>query len=226
MDVDYYYYHHSDCVGYMKEPLIRFQDQVGSINSLLDIGGAHGHFSRQFRELWPSASVTIVECNDLDLHYYKDEDWNVQNVCLGSKPCKKTFYLDPQDKVGGGSSFYLEDTKSFINPVQVEKEIVTLDSLNLGAHEFIKMDTQGSEIDIIKGGKETIAQADYLLIEMSLREYNKGGCLIGDVIKEVGDLGFRLHSTFGPHEGAHWFDQQQVQLDGLFVKDRSLLKML
>lgn len=220
MPVEFYYYHHSDNVGYMKEPLERFREKVGDIDTMLDIGAAHGHFSRQFLDIWPEAQITAIECNQLDSYYLdKEEDWDVRFACLGDKPCKKTFYLSEADQVGGGSSFYLEDTPAFDKRVEQELDIVTLDSLNLKPHRFIKMDTQGSEVDIIKGGKKTIEQADFLLIEMSLLEYNKGGCLIDDVMAETRDMGFRLLQTFGPVHGGHFYNNQQVQIDGLFAKE-------
>lgn len=219
MALNYYYYHHKDCVGYMKPTLDSFKERVGGVSSLLDIGAAHGHFSRQFLELWPEAKVTAIECNPLDNYYLDKEDWDVKYVCLGDKPCKKVFYTSKEDQVGGGSSFYLENTKAFDERIEKEMDIVTLDSLNLEPHEFIKLDTQGSEVDIFKGGEKTISQAKYLLIEMSLLEYNEGGCLIDDVMEQTRKLGFRLWATLGPHNGAHWYKGQQLQLDGLFVKE-------
>lgn len=218
--VDFYYYHHSDCVGYMKEPLERFKSRVGDIDTMLDIGAAHGHFSRQFKEIWPEAKITAIECNILDSYYLDtEEEWDVRFACLGDTPCKKTFYLSEADQVGGGSSLYRENTAAFDKVVEQQVSIVTLDSLKLPPQRFIKLDTQGSEVDIIKGGRKTIEQADFLLIEMSLLKYNDGGCLIDDVMAETRKMGFRLLQTFGPVQGGHFFNNQQVQIDGLFAKE-------
>lgn len=225
LDVNYYYYPPEVNVGYMAPHLEAIKKQT-DITTMLDIGAAHGHFSDFFLTIFPDAKVTAIECNELDRHYLDPKPYDTRFACLGAEPCTKTFYLNPDDPVGGGSSFYRENTYAFTDPVEREKEIVTLDSLELGPFEFIKLDTQGSEVDVIKGGEETIKQARFLLIECSFLDYNHGGCLIDDVIKETQRLGFRMLDTFGPQNGGHTWNDRRVQVDVLFVKDGDPLLVL
>lgn len=218
IDVDYYYYPPEVNVGYMA-PQLQYLKDHAPMSRMLDIGAAHGHFSDYFLTFFPGVEIVALECNELDRHYLDSKPYDTRFVCLGDSPCTKTFYLNPDDPVGGGSSFYKENTSAFTSPVELTKPIVTLDSLNLGQFDFIKLDTQGSEVDIIKGGEETISQARFLLIECSLLDYNEGGCLIDDVLAETRRLGFRILTTFGPTNGAHYWGGKQIQLDVLLVKD-------
>ena len=90
--------------------------------------------------------------------------------------------------------------------------------MDLGAFDLIKIDTQGTELDIINGGIETIKQARFLLMELSFLPYNEGGCMIDDVLAKTRELGFVMLDTFGPAFGGHWYAGRKVQADVLLVK--------
>jgi len=207
-----------EAVGYMGPHLDALRKQV-AIKSILDIGAAAGHFSKFALRYWPEAKVTAIECNEINKFFLDPTNWNVQYACLGDKACTKTFYINPMEKHGGGSSFYIENTKHFDNSSEYEKEIITLDSMELLPHDLIKIDTQGSELDIIKGGEETIKQAKYLLLELSFVEFNKDGCMIDDVLAYTRKLGFRIIDTFGPQFGGHWWEGRKIQVDVLLAKE-------
>lgn len=217
-DVTYYHFNPFDAVGYMQWHLEALKRKGFEPRTVLDIGAAHGHFADFFRSVYPKARVTCIECNELDKHYLEGK-YDTKFVCLGKEACTKTFYLNPNDPVGGGSSFYRENTDAFNQVVEQNRPIVTLDSLNLGAFDFIKLDTQGSEVDVIEGGRETISKARMLLIECSFLPYNEGGCLIDDVLAVTRSLGFRMLDTFGPQHGGHLWNGQKIQADVLLVKD-------
>ena len=220
MDVEYQDHPYEANVGYMRKSVSALDSRGIKLDSLLDIGAAHGNFSELFQDIWTEAKITAMECNDLDSYYLdRHTNWDVKYLCLGDKPCKKTFHMDKNDAVSMGASFYKEDTQHFDGTISVEKDIVTLDSLKLPPQDFIKIDTQGSEVDIIKGGQNTIKNARFLLIECSFVEYNEGGCLIDDVIRETQKLGFRIMDTFGVRDGAHYHGEQRIQVDVLFAKE-------
>jgi FkbM family methyltransferase len=203
-----------EAVGYMKWHL----KGLGPIYSMLDIGMAHGHFSKMFHELYPDAAITGVECNERDKYFLNSSPFNIVYACLGSQACEQTFYVNPDDIVGGGSSFYKERTGAFSAPISEMKQIQRLDDLFAGSlYDFIKIDTQGSELDIIEGGKETIRKAKYLLLELSFVPYNEGAPLIDDILPVVRSLGFRMIDTFGPTLGGHCWGDKKIQVDALFT---------
>jgi len=207
-----------EAVGYMGPHLEALRKQV-EIKTILDIGAAHGHFSKFALRYWPEAKVTAVECSEVNSFFLDPTNWNVHYACLGDKPCKKTFYVNPLDLHGGGSSFYKENTKHFNKSDEIEKDIVTLDSLELLPHDLIKIDVQGAELDVMKGGEETIKQAKYLLLELSFVEFNKDAPLIDDILEYTRSIGFRMIDTFGPQFGGHWWEGRKIQTDVLLAKD-------
>lgn len=217
---------HEDACGYMRPHFEVLKEAGLDIKTILDIGAAHGHFSSVLAEIYPGVEITAIECNERDRYFLEQKPWDVRFVCLGSEECTKDFFIDKNSVVGGGSSFYLENTGVFTDPIVETKPIKTLDSLELGAFDLIKLDTQGSELDIIKGGVKTISQARSVIMELSFLPYNNGGCLFDDVVIEMRKLGFRTIETFGPTLGGHWWHRRKVQADVIFVKDNDPLFLM
>jgi FkbM family methyltransferase len=208
-----------DACGYIRQNFEVLRDNGFNPNTVLDIGAAHGHFSEIISTIFPNTYITALECNERDRYFLESKPWDVRFVCLGDKPCTKDFYIDRNSLVGGGSSFYLEDTSAFADPIVETKKIVTLDSLELGSFDLVKIDTQGSELDILRGGMKTIGNSRVVMMELSFLPYNKAGCLFDDVVIEMRKLGFRTIDTFGPSFGGHWWHGRKVQADVIFVKE-------
>ena len=90
-----------------------------------------------------------------------------------------------------------------------------LDDITNETFDFIKMDTQGSELDIIKGGLNTIKKCKYLLIEVSLMSLNENAPLKQDIVK------FLSRNNIKPVDVLydHIIDGELTQQDVLFVNE-------
>jgi FkbM family methyltransferase len=83
----------------------------------------------------------------------------------------------------------LDDIASF--PVHRLDDFVAEQQLALP--QIIKMDTQGYELAIVNGGRETVKKADILIIETWLyRGYGVTTPLLHEIMDVVGELGFVL----------------------------------
>ena len=58
--------------------------------------------------------------------------------------------------------------------------------------EFVKIDVQGCELDILKGGIHIINHAKYLVIELQNVQYNRGAPLEDVTIKYLNDNGWEI----------------------------------
>jgi len=95
--------------------------------------------------------------------------------------------------------------------------------------DFLKIDTQGAEHQIIDNGREKISEAVALHIELSFKPLYYGERPFGEVDILLGDLGFVLHTiteakqrAFRPmifnnsiYEGRHHIQQ----VDAVYIKD-------
>ena len=63
---------------------------------------------------------------------------------------------------------------------------------NIPYPELIKMDSQGSELDIIKGAQECLKHCKYLILELQEVEYNLKAPLAPFVIQYLKNIGYML----------------------------------
>ena len=62
--------------------------------------------------------------------------------------------------------------------------------------DMIKIDTQGAEMDILKGAQLALSTCKHLILELQRVEFNVGAPLRDEVINYVESLGFKLVTRF------------------------------
>jgi FkbM family methyltransferase len=144
--------------------------------SVLDIGANVGQFYSEIKPIFPNAYYYLVDGSkscEVVL-----ETLNVDySICLLSDSEKEVdFYIRKNEPRCTGNSIYRENT-SFYDDDQIlieKRQTKTLSNLlNNQVFDLIKIDVQGSEIDIINGGLNIIKEAKGILMEVSLMEYNQ-----------------------------------------------------
>lgn len=123
-----------------------------------------------------------------------------------------------------GSSIYLEKEHSDVNGVPRTIPSITLDSIfedknlfNKGENYLIKIDTQGSEIDVLKGANKVLQNTECIILETTLFETFVGGYSFFDVITFMKNKGFVVYEIFTPHYRP--LDGAMIQTDIAFVKE-------
>lgn len=199
------------------------------VTSVLDIGANIGEFTTVCsRYIWPEAKYVMIEANKKCEESLKKVGHEYYIDVLGTDDGKDiVFYMTKENETGTGNSTYKENTRHYSNDKLIEEHRVTrkLDTL-LGDKEFdlIKMDTQGSELDIIIGGESIIKKARYVLIEASLVEYNIGAPKKNDIIEHMKSIGFNnfmniADHVYGGDDASSFRKGQVIQQDILFFKD-------
>jgi len=92
-----------------------------------------------------------------------------------------------------GNSIYKELTEYYneTNTKVIKKQGVRLDDLFQDeSFDLIKMDVQGAELDIIKGGLNTIQKAQGLILEVALKEYNQASPMHDEIVSYLETIGF------------------------------------
>lgn len=172
------------------DKVLEFIDQY-NINSLLDIGANVGNYSRAIKYFFPEMKLLMIEANPNCENHLKNTGIDYRIACLSDSEKEVDFFLQDDNDIGTGSSYYLENTEYYSQKRSIKRMTTTLDKLvDDQAFQFIKMDTQGSEIDIIKGGMSVINRAKFISIEISLVEYNIGSPQKNDVVSFMKDIGF------------------------------------
>jgi len=187
---------------------------------LYDIGAHHGGYARGWAKRYPDDEIIMFEASPLKEPVLKSTGFKYFLKALGEQEETKTFY----ESGSTGDSFYLPSDFNK-NKSTISIDVVPLDKLveskGLRMPDLIKMDVQGSELSVIKGGINSFSHARFLLIEMSLDDhFNKKNPLIGEVLPHITEIGFLPMHIFEIQRRSHSdrTDDPISQLNLLFAK--------
>lgn len=173
----------------------QLKDKGIFFDNVLDIGAYRGDFTETIKAAYPNAKVVQFEADDRQCKRLQPD----AHITLLGNECKEVDFYTIADTGYGvttGSSYYREMTPFYKNPIVVKKQMVTLDSLlDLDAewnNVLMKLDTQGSELDILSGASQFIERhkPSYMLLECSVKPYNEGAPLIGEVVEYLKEIGY------------------------------------
>lgn len=198
-----------------------------------DIGAASGVVSRFFAKLSNVRTVHAFEpiasaFAELTEHTRQYPQVTRHNVALGDE--NRTMDIN----VVGGS----RDSSSLLKIKMLHKQefqyiscqdhlekvnVVRLDDFVQDHHlpipDVIKIDVQGYEDKVLRGGKNTISQTAYCILEISLTPLYESSPLFDDIYQQMRIMGFRLVGFGNLLRGA---SGRHLQLDGIFQNEKMM----
>lgn len=174
---------HRKRLGYLKASGVE-------IRRALDLGAFEGKWTKLLREVYPSAQIVMVDANT-DKERLLRALGDCRIAVLGDADGREVDYYKCLDgDAGSGNGIYRENTAfSF---AAEKRKCVTLSTL-LGSPEgfdLIKMDVQGAELDVIRGGLPIVINSRYLLLELQTHNYNLGAPHFEEVVAFLHGHGF------------------------------------
>ena len=145
--------------------------------SILDIGANHGQFYSEAKKIFPECIFYLVEGNPYCEIALKNLNVDYKIALLSDSEKEVDFFIRNGETSCTGNSIYKENSDFYKEGSYFSEKLKTktLDKEFANcSFELIKIDVQGSELDIIKGGLELIKKAKALLIEVSVEEFNTG----------------------------------------------------
>lgn len=191
--------------------------------SILDVGACYGQFYQNCLLSFPTAYYFLVEGNSLCDEPLRNLNVDYHIGVLSDSQKTVNFYLTKTAFTCGpastGNSVYRENTSYYNddNVIVQEVQTTTLDLLFGSDKKFdlVKLDVQGSELDIIRGGLTLIKKAKGVLMEVAIKEYNIGAPLKEEVYAFMNSLGFSprnvVGASYNPDTHAH------IQEDVFFI---------
>ena len=174
----------------------------GTISTVYDIGAHHGKWSLGMKKLMPKASFQLFEANPVCETFLKKTGLPYHRIALSKTKGKRVFHSNNST----GDSFYPENTELSGAFGWQEKEVETadLDSFALQNHlpspDWIKLDVQGAELDVLAGGKYLFSKSKFLLTEIPLLPYNLGAPSFSDYLDAFGAASFLPVSVVEVHQ--------------------------
>jgi FkbM family methyltransferase len=174
--------------------------------SVVDVGCRWG-FADTWEELGERCRIVgfepdRVECERLAEHY-RDQPWvRIVPYALGSEQRAANLYITREPAC---SSVYppideVVDRHPRLEPQRMVRretiELITLDDWcaanAVDKVDLVKLDTQGSELDILRGAKRTLEGVSVVQTEVEFNPMYTGQPLFGDVDRFLRDRGFVL----------------------------------
>ena len=185
---------------------------------VLDVGAHIGEFSKAITQLAPDCQIVMVEANPNCEPYLQKLPHGYEMIALSNKQGKAELFVEKANAIGTGASLYKENTDWYADGKfeKVEVNVDTLDNRKYFADEVIdlvKLDVQGAELDILSGGQSTIMRSKYVLIEVSVIEYNSNAPLMDEIVTTMRSYGFYIEDILDYLKPSK---KQIVQMDLLF----------
>lgn len=186
--------------------------------AILDIGANVGQFYNESKQIFPDSYYFLIEGNDKCEEALKALNVDYSISLMSDKVKYVNFYTRTYEERCTGNSIYREKT-SFFDDNQITIETKQTTTLNLLfdniQFDLIKIDVQGSEIDIINGGVNIIKNSKGVLLEVSLVEYNENAPTKEFVYDFMEKLGFYPAENIGDIN--HPITYELIQQDILFI---------
>lgn len=182
---------------YMKELL----DDAG-ITTVIDVGANEGQFANDLRRIGfkgkiisfepGKAAFTILKANAAN-----DPQWSCYQYALGQQDGLMKFYIPadtklssllPSDQVGEGG------TTEEVQVKRLDDIIKTNAETGVKERYFLKLDTQGFDLEVFKGSTALLGEVEGLLSELSVLPLYQGMPPYKEALSIYENAGFAIRS--------------------------------
>ncbi len=179
--------------------LISFSDLKNkyrmNIKGIIHIGGHYGEeITDYLREGIQNILVfePLNENFDILTEKVKDLNANIEGyqVALGSKPGEYKMYVSDNEKQSSSilkPKVHLTHHPHVKFPSVETVEVHLLDDYNCYDYNFINMDVQGYELEVLRGGLETLKQVDYVYCEVNRDEVYEHNAYVQEIDEFLSD---------------------------------------
>ena len=202
------------------------------ITAIIDIGANAGQFHDQMRtEVGFTGQIFSFEPDPTLAERLQrraaasDKAWTIFPMALGSEPGVMQFNImhDPVYNSFNAPSVASVRGHERGNTVvrTIEVEVATLDAMAQQfpdlAHTYLKIDTQGFDLEVIKGGSSVVRTVPAMQTEISVKPIYVGSPTMEDSIATLTGHGFTIADMFlVSTDGEH----RAVEFDCIMVRDK------
>lgn len=197
------------------------------LNYIIDVGANSGQFSKVASYHYPDAKMNVFEplpnlYPKIEKLFKSNKNITTHNLALGNELGTIKFN---RNEFGHISSILDISDENVHYPKrnemdQIDVEIKTLDSLSLSEElskgiSLLKLDVQGYELEVLKGGENTLKNIDYILLEANLEQLYVNQPSFTEVNNYLNSKGFELSDMLDFNLGAK---NKYIEIDLLYKK--------
>ncbi len=211
-------------IGLHIQPLEESPTQVGLLKKLaslpiefhnvFDVGAYKGKWSQEVQKYFPKANFFLFEPNDVHNKEILKLGFKPFNLLLGKKSGEIVkFYGDGRT----GDSFFLEKNPTYLGTekdVELHSLFDIVQANNLPVPDFLKIDTQGSELEILLGAESLLTNVKVILLELPITRMNIGAASLTEIVDFMESRNFvPIHLS-----GIHLVIDILIQIDIAFLR--------
>jgi FkbM family methyltransferase len=159
---------------------------------IYDIGANEGSWTRDMKKVFPTARYEEFEANT----QHKRPGLHI--ALLTDVEKEATFYKLPGTAGNTGASMYLETSDYYRHGNYIEEKLpgIPLDTYvrqhNLPPPDFVKLDVQGAELEILRGAERLLTNVKYAVLESCIHQWNKDAPRTDEVVAFMAERGFEI----------------------------------
>jgi len=199
-------------------------------STIIDVGANTGQFASYIREIFPEAMIVCFEplpeaYRELSCWAKKQEGNAVTfNVAIGEKAGNMNMFYHKKHSPSSSllsSTAIVESYFPFTKEqVAISVEINTLDGVlrdmwpEIKPEVLVKVDVQGYEDRVLRGGSETLKKAAACILEVSIDYLYEGQANFLDLLQVMNDMGFTFAGILNQVCGE---DGHVIYFDAVFI---------
>lgn len=201
------------------------------IRTVIDVGANTGGCGQYVEKYFPPFRNILIEPQEAlipGLHELVarsgHEEWIVVHAGVAARSGKRSFFA--HDDTVSSSCLDVDNLQSSPEGTVCEIDMLTLDEI-ASEHQatnpdLVKIDVEGLELEVIEGGRATLARAELVILEAALFEFRPGQPQFAQLVARMAELGFSLYDLT-------WFlrrpsDGALGLVDCVFAKDGGFLR--
>ena len=201
--------------------IIRFSDIVKkynmNINGIIHIGAHYGEEIVDYINEGIQNLILFEPLSDnFDILHENSQNLNANieayQVALGSEPGEATMYVSDNEKQSSSilkPKVHLSHHPDVKFPSKEEVEVHLLDEYDCHNYNFLNMDVQGYELEVLKGGSETLKHVDYVYCEVNRDEVYENNAYIEELDEYLGNYNMgRVETVWS---GGIWGDALYIK---------------
>ena len=194
-----------------------------SINptGFIDAGAHFGETNDIIKSVYPNIRIVSFEANPNCEPMLKQKGIEYLIAFLGKETTEGIlFYINPKDVTSTGCSAFLELSEHFDEFHSIVVPTYRLDEVvpKEAKLDFLKMDVQGAELDILDGATKLLPSIKWVYLEISFIPCNDKAPLFGEVFDYLRNKGYRLSDLCDPT----WVGNKLIQCNFLFEKHENV----
>ena len=193
---------------------------------ILDIGANTGQSAELFSRMFPSATILAVEPFEASYNAMvakRLQRLHPHRAAIGVRNGMGVLHVNSESTSNSLLAANADGRRMFPERMAqletVEVEMITLDALaareSLDRIDLIKIDVQGSELEVLQGGKSVLSRTRVIQIECNFIPIYEGSSAFSEVDIALRRAGFDFYNFYGLHQDPE--SRRLVFGDGLFV---------